>query len=122
MSEETSILQQIRIAVSHIGVRLFRNNVGMYKDERGNYIRYGLIEGSSDLIGWSPTVITQEMVGKTVAVFTAVEVKTQSKKSKASEAQENFISAVLRAGGIAFIARSEWEALGKLRGSIGKKT
>ena len=37
----------------------------------------GLVKGGSDLVGWSPLVITPDMVGKTVAMFTAVEVKTQ---------------------------------------------
>jgi hypothetical protein len=32
-------------------VRLWRNNVGALRDERGRLVTYGLCKGSSDLIG-----------------------------------------------------------------------
>lgn len=48
------------------------------------------------------------MIGKTVAVFTAIEVKVDAKK--ASSNQADFIKAVAEAGGIAGVARSEHDA------------
>lgn len=88
---------------------MHRNNVGQYVDPKtGRPIRYGLGVGSSDLIGWTPLVITPEMVGQTVAVFTAVEVKSPT--GKATEPQLNFIAQVIRAGGFAGIARSPADA------------
>lgn len=48
------------------------------------------------------------MVGTQVAIFTAVEVKTDS--GRASSAQLNFISRVRECGGIAGIARNPDEA------------
>lgn len=90
---------------------MFRNNVGAYRDETGRVIRYGVGNpGGSDLIGWTPVTITPDMVGRTVAVFTAVEVKTP--KGKPTEAQINFLHQVKQSGGIAGIARSADDALG----------
>ena len=106
---EAAIQQQIRLALSKAGVVAFRNNVGQYTDPKtGRPIRYGLGVGSSDLIGWTPVLVTPDMVGRTLAVFTACEVKAPN--GRASEHQLNFIAQVLRAGGFAGIARSPAEA------------
>lgn len=90
--------------------RLFRNNTGtafqgqkvtvngrlMISEPR--QIEFGLCVGSSDLIGWTEIVVTPEMVGQKIAVFTAVEVKKNGKKP--TEKQINFINHVNGAGGI----------------------
>lgn len=89
---------------------MHRNNVGAYRDETGRLIRYGVGNpGGPDLIGWTPTVITPDMIGRTVAIFTAVEVKAP--KGRPTDAQINFLAQVLKAGGLAGIARSPDEAL-----------
>ena len=107
---EAAIQQQIRLALSAAGAVALRNNVGQYTDQKtGRPIRYGLGVGSSDLIGWTPIVITPQMVGQTVAVFTAVEAKAPN--GRPTDAQLNFINQVLRAGGFAGIARSAAEAV-----------
>lgn len=95
---ESEILQQVRRAVSEIGVRVFRNNVGVLKDKQGNHVRYGLCNGSSDLIGWDST-------GR----FVAIEVKRPG--GKITPEQQNFIDQVNKAGGIAGIVHSEEEAI-----------
>lgn len=59
--------------------------------------------GSSDLIGVTRITITPEMVGKTVAVFTAVEVKVG--KDKLSKEQREFLALVQGWGGIAVECR-----------------
>lgn len=69
----------------------------------------GLPAGFADTFGFTPTVITADMVGKTVAVFHAIEYK--SAKGKAATLQFNFLEAVRRNGGRAGIARSESEAV-----------
>lgn len=74
----------------------------------GRPLHAGLCEGSSDLIGWTERTVTPEMVGKKVAIFTAVEVKTIN--GRATAEQLNFISRVRQAGGIAGIARNPKEA------------
>lgn len=62
-------------------------------------------DGTSDLIGWTPVVVTQDMVGATIGVFTAIETK-KTKGGKTSDDQLNFIEQVRRAGGIAGVANS----------------
>ena len=50
-----------------------------------------------DLIGWKQIVITPDMVGKTIAIFTALEVKYGS--TRTTEEQQNFIDQVNKSGG-----------------------
>ena len=108
---EAAIQQQIRLALSAAGSVAFRNNVGAYTDPKtGRPIRYGVCNpGGADLIGWTPIIVTADMVGQTLAVFTACEVKTAT--GKPTPHQLNFIAQVLRAGGFAGIARSSSDAL-----------
>ena len=63
------------------------------------------VAGTSDLIGWTPVLITQDMVGSTCAIFTAIETK-KSKGGRTSDDQHNFIAQVHKAGGIAGVANS----------------
>lgn len=105
MTSEAQTQQEIRLAASAAGCTLFRNNIGGYQDASGRWIKYGVCNpGGSDLLGWLPVVITADMVGRTVAVFTAIEVKAP--RGRATDAQVNFIAAVIAAGGRAGIARS----------------
>lgn len=75
----------------------------------------GLPPGFSDLFGLVPVVITPEMVGQTVAVFTALEVKD---KANASDEQSNFIKAVNDNGGRAGVVRSIEDALRIVDGAV----
>ena len=102
---ETALVQRLLIRASELGWRLFRNNVGMLRDERGNRVRYGLCVGSSDLIGWMPLTVTQADVGRTIAVFVAVEAKVG--RNVTTEAQGHFLDVVRSAGGVAIVARQE---------------
>jgi hypothetical protein len=89
--------------------RLFRNNCGLAKFPNGSTVKYGVCNpGGSDLIGWTSVVVTPEMVGRNVAVFTAIEVKDV--RGRASDPQKNFIKVVREAGGFAGIAKSVAEA------------
>jgi hypothetical protein len=107
---EQLIQQHIRLALSKAGSRVFRNNQGGYKDATGRWVRYGVANpGGSDLIGWTPVKITPDMLGKTLAVFTAVEVK--GPKTKISPEQTNFIDRVKIDGGLAGVARSPEDAI-----------
>lgn len=60
-------------------------------------VSYGLLPGSGDLVGWAPVVITEDMVGKTIAQFTSIEVKT--KNDSISPDQKVWNKAVLADGG-----------------------
>jgi hypothetical protein len=124
--KEQDIQIRIQLALSKRNAKIFRNNVGVgwqgksYRRPSGDIVienprplHAGLCVGSSDLIGWRSVVVTSDMVGKTVAIFTAVEVKQPKKKP--TEVQRNFINVVLEAGGYAGVATSEDEALDILR-------
>lgn len=127
---ESNLMRLIMLRLSKSGVRIFRNNVAMAwvgKSQRisapttvklnigdvvirnARPLHAGLCNGSSDLIGWTPTTITEAMVGRRVAVFTAIEVKAET---QAHADQVKFIEAVQDGGGIAGIARSLDEAVG----------
>jgi hypothetical protein len=132
---EKRIMQQIMKALSDAGSRLFRNHVGIayqgkverfreattVKVSKGDIVirnarttRSGLATGSSDLVGWTTRMITEHDLGKTIAQFTACEVKTQDGES--TPEQQNFLEVVRDSGGVAILARSADEAVSKLRG------
>jgi hypothetical protein len=108
MKHETALHRRMLLELGRGSARLFRQNVGVATFPDGARVVYGLTPGSSDLIGWNSVEITPDMVGKRVAVFCAIEVKTQT--GRLSRAQENFLEAVKRAGGRAGVARSVEEA------------
>lgn len=66
---------------------------------------HGAPAGSSDLIGWHSITVTPDMVGRRLAVFVAVEVKTRTGRERTE--QQRFVDAVRRSGGVALFARDE---------------
>ena len=106
--KELNIQRLIQLAASDAGILTFRNNSGAYVSDAGHRISYGVgSPGGSDLIGITPVVITSDMVGKTLGVFTAIEVKTP--KGRPTPAQLNFIEVIKKNGGYAGICRSPEE-------------
>lgn len=114
MSEQ-ALLKKLLVEFSRLGGRLFRNNTakawagqgirqpdGSVLVKSARLLTAGLCEGSSDLIGWTQIKIGPEMLGREIAVFTAIEGKT--KKTKVTKAQRAFIDAVNLNGGIGVIA------------------
>lgn len=113
MKDESQVQQEVQIAAMHFGCTLMRNNSGAMVDNTGRLVRYGLGHvspkqeiKSSDLIGITKVTITQEMIGKTLGVFTALEVKKENwnpdKKLDEHEVkQNNFLQWVINNGGIA---------------------
>ena len=103
---ETDLQQRIRLALgTHPELRLFRNQVGQLPDPRtGRMVQFGLARGSADLIGWRTITITPDMVGRQVAVFTSIEVKTE--RGRVRPEQQAWLNTVQCSGGIAGIARS----------------
>lgn len=96
---EAAIQAAIREALGReADLTLWRNNVGLA--QHGEHaVRYGLIEGSADLIGvLAPT-------GR----FVALEVKRP--KGRTTEAQELFLALVRRRGGFAAVVRSVEDAV-----------
>lgn len=121
MSESESRVQSlVRLAAANQGHKLLRNNSGAATDATGRVIRYGLghdsaalnkVYKSPDLIGWTRVTITPDMVGKTLAVFTAVECKggdfKGAPRNDRERAQAAFLQDVSNAGGLACFAASE---------------
>lgn len=106
---ESNIVNRIMMDVAPTGARLFKNIRGKFRTLDGlRIIAAGLlVPGASDLIGFRPVVVTQDMVGKTIAVFSAIEVKAAT---NASKEQINFINFIADNGGFAGIARSPEDA------------
>lgn len=101
---ETNIMNKIMLAMSKKGYLIWRNQVGLFKTLDGRTVNIG-IKGSSDLMAIKPTVITPDMVGQTLAVFVAVEVKTAT--GRQSEPQKKWQKAVEKLGVKYILARSE---------------
>ena len=112
MSEQ-ELQQRIRLQLGSSPVRLWRNNVGALRDERGRLVTYGLCKGSSDLIGLRQVLIGPEHLGQTMAVFSAIEVKAP--KGRLREEQRSFLELVERFGGSSGVATSVEEAARVLR-------
>lgn len=127
---ESVVQNNIRLAVSRVfgrAVILFRNNrgkawigkstktnAGLVIIEHPRRIEFGLVNGASDLLGWTEKIVTPDMVGKTIAVFTVIEAKDEG--GLVSKEQKTFIANVKRAGGIAGVARSGDDAIKILQG------
>lgn len=103
MTTESDLMRQYQIDAAARGTILYRNNVGLFYTRTGVPVRCGLCVGSSDLIGYTPVLITPDHVGDTYAVFTAVEIKTG--RGRPSREQTAFIRSVLDAGGFARLER-----------------
>ena len=104
------MLRPILDTLSRGVTRLWRNNVGVLRDRTGRPVAYGLgsgggeaMPGTSDAIGLHSVTITPEMVGRQIAVFTAIEAKDGA---DLTAQQRAFILNVHRMGGIAGCARS----------------
>lgn len=83
-NSEAHVQSLVRLRAPGAGIRAFRNNVGVLKDERGVPVRYGLANDSpklndrlksSDLIGWRRRTVTPDMVGGVIAQFWSAECK-----------------------------------------------
>ena len=105
---EHEIQQRIRLACGRGPVRLWRNNTGALLDQQGRFVRFGLCKGSSDLIGLRALEITPQLVGRRIAQFVALEIKTPH--GVASPEQQAFLALVHQLGGVAAVYRSIEEA------------
>ena len=134
MASESNVQRAIWLAMGKVS-RLFRLNTGrgyvsqlgpkgVHRLKDGSIhieaprpiaLGFGLmsgepVKGACDLPGWTEIVITPEMVGRTVPVFTSIEAKA-TEGGRVSPDQKNWMAQVLGAGGIAGVARSPEEAL-----------
>lgn len=108
--QETNISKKIQMAACKVKARLLRNNTGLFWSlDKKRKMYAGLGSGTSDLIGWTQVTITPDMLWKQVAVFTAIEVKYGDNTTQ--DTQDDFITAVKHAGGIAGTAWCEEDAI-----------
>lgn len=114
---EANIQREIMLACSEAGITVWRNNTaqGWQGDKiikkgrdvlliNARPIKCGLCVGSADLIGIKPVIIQQSDVGKTMGIFTAIEVKRPGKEP--TEEQDTFLDHVYECGGIAVVGKS----------------
>ena len=122
--------QQITDAILREHPMMFRNAVGYglatnpkaihrldngkFLVDRGTPIRFGLFPGSSDMIGYKPTIITLDMVGQTIAIFQGIEVKTEH--DRLSEEQRKWNRALIRDGAIAEVWHYNGHSIEILKG------
>lgn len=116
MKSESEVQDDIRREATSLGWRVWRNNVGVAFDAKGRPVRYGLVNDSktvnthiksSDLIGIRQVLMTENMIGKTIGQFVALEIKREGWKYSGSErevAQFRFLSLVGSMGGHARFA------------------
>lgn len=111
---ESAVTSHVRLAAAQLNIPLWRNNCGGFYDENGRFVRYGLGSeaklASSDWIGIRPVLITPDMVGQVLGVFTAVEMKQEGwhyhPNDKHESEQKHFIDIVNANGGMAGFANS----------------
>lgn len=118
-TSEAATQARLRVEAPTVGAMLLRNNNGAAKDETGRMLRYGLgndskkindVFKSSDLIGITPVTVQAHHVGKTVGIFTAVEVKHPGWKRPENDrdrAQEAFLVNVCQLGGLGMFVTHE---------------
>lgn len=110
MSEST-VQRAIRHRLGQLRLPFLRYQVGTFLTMQGDPIHIGE-KGVSDLIGITPHTITQEDVGKTIGVFTALEIKKpkgQTQKDR-RENQGNYLRLINRLGGLGAIVKSPEDA------------
>lgn len=113
MVSESAIQSQTRAQFGFVGP-IWRNNSGVLPDRNGRPVRYGLSNDSkelnrktksSDLIGITPVLITPDMFGAILGVFTALECKPSGwayrENDKRAAAQLKYHEIVRQAGGYA---------------------
>lgn len=85
LQNESYVQSLVRLEAARKGMKLWRNNVGVLRNEQtGQPVRYGLANDSpalnkaiksGDLIGWRPIVITPLHIGHKIAQFVSRECK-----------------------------------------------
>ncbi len=135
---ESDLMRRLQVAATTYGARLFRQNTGMAwtgsRVDRITSTRLARVQsgdvvirnarpfhsgfpGWSDLGGYSPLVITPDMIGENIAVYTVAEVK---ERAPVTREQLDFIAAVIAAGGRAGVVHNE-EELAAVLGVSGAK-
>lgn len=104
-TRDTDLKSRVMLMLQEQGYVLFRNNTGKANVARAGqpprWVRYGLIKGSSDLIGY----LGAWTGDGPRSIFTAVECK--SVNDRLTPEQKTFLRNVRESGGIAMIAKEQ---------------
>ncbi len=88
-NSEAYVQSLVRLEAPRAGVRLFRNNVGMLRNDEGQPVRFGLANESApvnrelksgDLIGWRKLVIDIDMLIAAGGVITVAQIVSRECK------------------------------------------
>lgn len=117
--DETKIQNAILVAHSQAGALTWRNHCGAFRamDNPQRIIKVGT-PGMADIISVVPVKITADMVGKTIGVAVATEVKTAT--GAQGQKQKLWQHAYQLRGGIYLIARSAEQALEQIASLPGR--
>jgi hypothetical protein len=117
-----AVLTLALVEATKRGWRLFKNAIGLgfvgrvseeYESTAGHVVeligarrvKFGVCNpGGFDALGWQTVRVTPDMVGMRLAVFVAVDAKTQGYPDMSSD-QKNFAREVVKAGGVAIVSR-----------------
>jgi hypothetical protein len=119
---ESTILAQVRAwAATQPDLHLWRNNTGALRDATGRMVRYGLCEGSADLVGLLTVDVGTDVpcpshpdldyvapAVRRIARFLALEVKRPGEKPRPEQAA--WLRVVQQAGGVAAVVTNVAEA------------
>lgn len=116
---EAAVQANLFLEGSRKDYRLFRNNVGVLKDDTGRPVRYGLgnespqvnkVIKSGDIIGIRKVLILPQHVGFTIGQFVSIEAKESAwsySHTEREQAQLNWIQLITANGGHAMFANRE---------------
>lgn len=102
--KEGDIESLCRLEAARNGMVIWRNARGFDNQRK---VTYGLgPDGASDEIGFHSVEITPDMVGKKVAIFTAIEIKKPNAKTNKErlKKQKEFVATIRNRGGISGFA------------------
>lgn len=94
-ASEKIVKKQILEYLERLGIKAWNNPRGMGQLKHGGFIRYGGLDGASDILGYMPD-------GRILAI----ETKASDGKNKASAGQINFIEGIVAAGGVGLVAKN----------------
>jgi len=117
---ETTAKRLVLLRAGQYRARLFKNNTGVAYTKDSRPVFFGLGNDGTkndesirtpDDVGWTTITVTPEMVGKEIAVFTAIDskkagfrVKSDYTKGTREYGQNKFFELVKKSGGIAGFA------------------
>jgi hypothetical protein len=104
------VVAEVRTELARLGIVNWRNNVGQLQDATGRYVRYGLCEGSADLIACvpvGPCVCGCTACSREIGRFVGIEVK--GPRTATSSEQYAWQAIVRQHGGIVEIVHDASE-------------